>query len=718
MNCKKCGQPIPKDLNYCPICETNEGERFKDIKENPGKWGQSSLRKRKIKYLLCIYSIIILLFILLGIIVSLSNLTSFAYLGFSFFLNVRIETLMIILSSILTFRFINQNFNQSNEPISSKVIMNVISTYALYLFIVNVLFETSNFVAYLTDNTKNYFSTEFDIYIHMFVLPLIIIPISYILNKDNKVNKKEIWIIIVLFILSGIVENFTIIVDNLKSVLFEKDKSYMFLLEAISFTLLQPVVMFIPMFIVSLLNDNYQKIGQEKKGLLRATIICGISVLLYIGSNNFPRDKFKSLIDESRAKPDQSSISEFTYCVMPYKTKKGLYYRAYNSSICWSDKSDLSNTNDKYQQNLYYVDTKDLAVTSYVTNISYIYDFYGQTNNLYYFLKGRGLLYELNKDGTFKRIIPSRKTDIIFYHDNKIYYYDWGEHKNKMVDINTYQVNEIQGVNLDKVIFAINEYIYYLEYIYSSTSNNKWQLNRYNIETKKSEVIYNRDIIDLINNGIFYLERNYFHIEGNELYFIDFAKRKEDFNYIYKFNLETERLQKNQILYKDENVDGYQNRARMLGLYNDDLYYIVKDDDYEKNISIHKINLTTNEVEMVIDFVQVYITDEDENYNQKKHVAELIFNNIAIIDEYLYYSNYGEDGGKIYRLNLLNGLKEKLNNDNNSVFFDAMDGYVYYITNDYINKTNSFYRIKDMKRETIIATTEENKNNFDEGYSS
>lgn len=742
MNCEKCGKQIPANLNYCPSCSLAENpsyvkyqeeqqnkennvasntnntteltppmEILTDVPVNPNSVNrplidkpqeQTSAIKKIAQYILPIYIITIVLYILMINGPELLNITGWDVLGFIIYGQIGIQIGTIILSLVLTFKFINKNINKAEEPLSFKVILNAVSTYFIYLVvssIISIAFGLS--MCSSGDYTSNYWLS---MYILPMILPLIIIPISYFLNRKNKINKKEANTIIVLVILGEILKYIIslAISGNLSNISFEYGLLSLWQIGSIIHI---PLVAIIPAFISSLVDTKPIE-TDNKKGMTKEIIIMVVAIVLYIVCINIPISDIQRKVDEGGSKPSQSNIEDFTYCLIPYKTKGGIYYQAYNTKDCWNRNYYLSSEDKKFQQNIYYVDTNSLKITSYVSNVHSIYNFDGQTENLYYSLNNAGPLYELKNDGTKTNIIKSRNPRIVAYHDNQIYYEDYVDSKFKTIDINTYKINEIQNSKLHEIVFGYDKDIYY------KNPNEYYKLNRYNIETKKSELINNQDINDIASNGNYYSQGSDFYIKDNILYFMRFGRDydNKNNNYLYKYNLKTYQMQKEKLNYNAEDVWVYEGRVRIIGSYNNDLYLMVWDTGYKGELAIHKVDLTTYNAEIVIPPKQVHSTVSDENYNQRTKMAELMFNNTAIIDGYLYYSNYADDSGKLYRLNLSNGTKEKVNNDNDSVFFDLIDGYVYYITNDYTNKSNSFYRIKDMKRETIIASKEPTSN--------
>ena len=244
MICEKCGKNLPENLNYCPTCKTNEEQNINPnvandnpIAENINNdvlaptpittipnpstmpvtpqveipptnqndinsatiektQEQASKIKKITKYILPIYIVNIVLHIL--IFNKLFNVT-FQNVVFIIYGQLGIQIATIILSVVLTLKFIKRNFNKSEDPINFKVILNAIYTYFIYLVVSSIIFRFST-------SSASYYWISIYIYILPMLLPIIIIPISHLLNKKNKINRKEVITITILLIVGKILE--------------------------------------------------------------------------------------------------------------------------------------------------------------------------------------------------------------------------------------------------------------------------------------------------------------------------------------------------------------------------------------------------------------------------------------------------------------------------------------------------------------------------------
>jgi len=597
---------------------------------------KSSRIKKILKYILPIYISIVVLYLLIIISSNFAD-TSGMFGGFKVIGHILIFGILAmiatgILSIVLTIKFINKNFPQSRSIFPIKVLFNSISAYIIYLSVVNLSSAIMNIFDYVS-NDFGFFSV-----INTFVLtlfyPLVIIPISYKLNKHYKLSRNAAYGIIGVLALLELIKSRPIIGTFIGFII-----NIHVLLVAI-----------IPAFISSFISNEEVSVDYNKKSYIKEIVILIISIIIFVIITFFPvnaqLNNLFTKIDESRSIPNQKTINNYIYGITPFKTNNNdIYYYAYDAQDCWEFEERGYNpaavdVSSSTRRNLYYVNKDDLGIISRVSKVHDVYNFNSQTDNIYYNLKLAGPVYELKSDGTIKNIIKSQNPSVHFYHDNYIYYMDYVANGTKKINITNYEItdaDELYGIFGGS--YVKDDILYYID--------------------------FERDIYGGIESG-----------------------------YLGLFNLNTAEIEKKTIAkdyYLLEN-------NRIIGVFEGNLYYAAMDISAGSYL-IYQINLETMRVSLIFE------TDSEffkyNTHEQKRAAAKRVFENTAIRDNYLYYTNYN-DGGKLYRINLTNQVHEKINDDNDSIFFDVIDGYIYYVTNNFNNGKNGFYRIKNTDKEVII----------------
>ena len=642
--------------------------------------------KKVLKYIGLIYLSIIILF---AIVLASSRFVDtsgmfggFAVLGHMLIGGAIAMGITAIFSIILSVRFINKNFIKSKISLSSlRILLSSASVYFIYLLLVTI---GSILLAISTYDNDNLSVLSYGtIFILPFVCSLLIIPIFHILNRKNPVTTKEIYIITGLLILTEVVRQ----------------------------TIAGPIVWYIPLYVslaiiapafIAGLMPTKPNTENTKPNFLKEIIILVVTVFAFVGINFFPTNDIFNKIDENKSQPDQNTISENIYCITPYKTKNSIYYHAYNDKACWdfddysgSQRDAYGNKRDDVKMNIYYVDQDSLRVTAQVSGVSKIYDFDSQTDNLYYQLKHTGPLFELDNKGNSKLIIESENPRILFYFNNHIYYQDRVDMSTsdmalKAVNVDTYDIKDLSSVsNMDNLLFTFDKYIFY------SSDHDRNVISRYDIETNKVDTFSGEKYKDLAFELTY--RSNHKFIKGNLLYYMQLER--DDFLYI--FDMATSDIQKVSITYTDGSYFG--KYASILGIIENDLYYAATDYD---GFAIHKLNLETKEATTVIKQSELYPSSQIQG-GEREHrlkIIEQLANSNVMYDGYLYYSNYlhPNNEGRLYCMNISDEKHQRITEDPNSVLSFIIDGYIYYTTSDFNTGKNSFYRIKNSNRETII----------------
>ena len=666
----------------------------------------SKTTKNKIsKYLLPIYIPVAILLIIMLLIIN--NTNDLGVAAISICIGYGIPILATLVSFILSRKFIKNNFNSDENKLSKKIIFNAITIFTVFIFMMYVAPSIFNFVSLSIFGNSNISSELFKVYFIAILFSILIIPLSRFLNKGNKVSKRDINILVPLFLILQVI-NYFIVESQFDFWMF------LYFLSHITFT-------FIPAFISSLID--IQSFGKDEKNI-KEIIIMIIVIFVYIGCMQIPfnklySDKSQEITEnklEENSKPSQEDIDKYTYCLIPYKTKENeVYYGASKTSTCWE-----TGDGKEKNRNLYQIDKNTLKITNLVTNLHSISDFNSSTNNIFYTLSQADQIYELNNDGTYTKVLINRNAPYSYSINNNFYYNDFEQDKNLKVDLNTGISEEINlnDDEFDGVLFIYGDDIYYE--FYNETTDKK-DVFLFNMKTQAKEKIQDKDVIELmsaiispldmyiINNGVRY------YIKDDILYLIKYTSQynvelntKNENLYLYSYNLITKQIEKKDLTFNNDDEEfGDYSKLRILGMNNNFIYYITFNSNYNEKFNIHKIDLNSLNDEILLIAGSLNVDNYDNNgyyeYNyMKEELDEFNFYSTSIIDNFLYYSDYEKDDGKLYKLNLLTDIKEKISDDNNTIFFDVIDDYVYYITVNYDTQSNSFYRIKDMSRETII----------------
>ena len=623
---------------------------------------KSSNIKKILGYILPIYiSIIVLFGILILVIANIHD--GFDALGYLLIFGAVIMAATGILSIVLTIIFINKNFTKQKSIFPIKVLINSVSAYVMcisFAFLISIILTIIN-------NSDNTISRFFPIIIFISPLfyPLFIIPISCKLNKKYKLSKKAVYILLGILSLLYLILNFRI---NLMTFI------YIYAL----------IVAIIPAFVSSwAYNKNIDDNKSVKKNYIKEICILTGSIILCIGISFIPVDSLLKKTNEVMAIPNQKTINDYIYGITPYKTKNNdIYYHAYNTA-------DYSSSEEK---NLYYVNKNDLSITARVNKIYTVYNFDSKTDNIYYTLNHAGPLYELNSDGKSTNIIKSSNPSVDCYNNNFIYYMDYVKNKTQKININTYEISDFDSEINNAVLIANDKYIYYQGE--NEVQSGSRKVNRYDTVTGKTEVFTGDNFDDLywdFRNG---------YMKDDILYYLSDERNTDKAtigHYLCMFDLNTTETTKDKVIYHEYKYNN--DDIRITGIFDDNLYYVSKD-DYGK-YKICQINLKTFNAEIIFETRSDFFGFTQEY--QKSTAAKRVFENTVIRDNYLYYSNYNSNNnGKLYRINLTNQTHEQINNDENSIFFDVIDGYIYYTTNDFYNGKSGFYRVRNMNREVII----------------
>lgn len=614
-----------------------------------------------------------------------------AFFGFrTYYLSGIIRGIQILLPVFYAFPFIKKNINK-DKKISLKVIINSLTIYVLSAAITNLLSTITIICQRIVNFDNDLLTTVFGFTnLNFLIVLLILIPISKALYKDIKSSRKDIYMSILIILCIEIIRN-SFISNSINDInLYFKIKS---IIEMI-FSYFKVFISVLPAILIGVTSSKEKK--DANPNITKSIIIFVITLVVYILCLNIPIEKLETSIDISQSKPNENYVEEYKYCIIPYITKSGVYYSAHNTNKCW-DESFLYD-NPKYKSVINYIDDNNLEIKNYVSNVKSIFNFRGHTNNLYYELDDKETIFELQKDGTSNVKLENVNPPTTESFDNYFLYEDYIQGEYKKLDLYSGEILKLDlDDQIDKVLFYYNNDVYYY------SINEKYY--RYNILSKDILEIKEEVIKVLLENlsSTLYSEYNNYIIKDDILYFIDYIYNKTTYEkkaYIYKYNLKNYNIDKYTFNYDDNAYSDDQ--LKPLGIYNNELYFALYSD--EKNeVLIKSVNLNNIQTKDIINTgISKQFSQTDESYFQKEKIYNLLFNNIIFENNYIYYNDYKNDEGQIYRYNILNNTKEKINNDSNSVFIGIYEDYIYYLTTNYYNQTNSFYRIKNLQKEVIL----------------